>query len=399
MAKRLNVLIQKMILLISSFIVIGELILFSSQSVFAVTSINMYYCKTADNTCAKTSSPYTADTAGVTACKNNLAQYLGGQTTGVCYTTQTSCTTACATNTFQCPSKCSGNYDYTKTSVYTSTTANCANPVAGTITYSCDCACGANSIQHLTYGTCTQQCAQTASKKMHYCNSTSKTCVETADAYINTTACQANLTQFLAGQTTGICYDTPTNCQAACGVNITPTPITTCKTDFCGTTPEVGCLVTCCTKTPGETRCVTKVGPTPTPDPNTPPPEDVPDDQDQTNPPVDGKCACANDTCNTACKFDALLDVVYSPTIRCELSPSLFTTAPSLENKNAWCASAKKTMGDADGNGMVNNMDYLYYVSAVNGGTIPSSVNPDFNGDGEIGFADRSIIIKSLGGL
>jgi hypothetical protein len=43
-------------------------------------------------------------------------------------------------------------------------------------------------------------------------------------------------------------------------------------------------------------------------------------------------------------------------------------------------------------------MDYFYYVGAVNGGRIPPSVNPDFNGDGEVGTSDRVIIIRSLGG-
>ena len=40
--------------------------------------------------------------------------------------------------------------------------------------------------------------------------------------------------------------------------------------------------------------------------------------------------------------------------------------------------------------------DYLYYVAAVNGGKIPATVNPDSNGDGEVGSSDRAIIIKTL---
>lgn len=375
----------------------------SIKPVAATASINMYICKTATYTCTQTSSTYSADTSGITSCQGNLNQYLPGQTTGTCYPLQSSCQSACKAPpppaTYNCPSKCSGNYDYTKASAYTSTTSNCANPIADTVTYSCDCSCGANSAQHLTFGTCTQQCAQPTAKKMHFCNTVSKSCVETTTPYSDKPACQANLAQFLSGQTTGTCYDTATDCQTACTANATPAPVTTCKTDFCGTTPEVGCLVTCCTKSPGQTRCVTKVGPTPTPDPNAPPEADNPADENQENLPTPDNCACENETCSATCKFDALPDVIYSPEMKCELDTILYTIPVSGENKNKWCTSSKKTLGDADGNGTVNNTDYLYYVSAVNGGKIPPAINPDFNGDGEIGFADRSIIIKSLGGL
>ena len=55
-----------------------------------------------------------------------------------------------------------------------------------------------------------------------------------------------------------------------------------------------------------------------------------------------------------------------------------------------------KSQGDANCDGVVNMIDYFYLVRALNGGKIPSSVNPDFNGDGEIGLSDRSIIVKTL---
>jgi hypothetical protein len=55
-----------------------------------------------------------------------------------------------------------------------------------------------------------------------------------------------------------------------------------------------------------------------------------------------------------------------------------------------------RSQGDANCDGKVDMVDYYYLVHALNGGTLPSSVNPDFNGDGEIGLADRTIIVKTL---
>ena len=56
----------------------------------------------------------------------------------------------------------------------------------------------------------------------------------------------------------------------------------------------------------------------------------------------------------------------------------------------------KKIQGDANCDGQVDSTDYFYYVAAVNGGQIPANVSPDFNGDGEVGLTDRTIIIESL---
>ncbi|QQG44314.1 MAG: beta-galactosidase [Candidatus Roizmanbacteria bacterium] len=57
---------------------------------------------------------------------------------------------------------------------------------------------------------------------------------------------------------------------------------------------------------------------------------------------------------------------------------------------------ASGIQGDADGNGVVNSVDYFYYVASVNGGHVPSSVNLDFNEDGEVGLFDRAIIISHI---
>lgn len=119
-------------------------------------------------------------------------------------------------------------------------------------------------------------------------------------------------------------------------------------------------------------------GPTPTPNPN---------------------CLCQNNTCASACtyeKFDSSSGFTYTDPLKCGLTSSVFPSTPSSDNQTAWCRAVKRTKGDADANYVINLTDYYYYVAAVNGGKIPVGVNPDFNGDGEIGASDRAIIIKSL---
>lgn len=114
--------------------------------------------------------------------------------------------------------------------------------------------------------------------------------------------------------------------------------------------------------------------------------------------PVPG-CLCnTDDSCAAVCVFDKFSDVTYNNmnTIKCSLSASLFAATPSIDNKRSWCLATKRTKGDADGNGVVNMDDYYYYVSAANGGKIPTWVNPDFNGDGEVNLADRTIVVRSL---
>ena len=125
------------------------------------------------------------------------------------------------------------------------------------------------------------------------------------------------------------------------------------------------------------------ISPTPTPTSTVP------------SPTINPACTCdTGDVCNTACTFDKFTDVNYTSPLKCYLSSSLFPTPPT--SKNTWCQRGLRTKGDADGSGVVNNTDYFYYVAAVNGGQIPANVNPDFNGDGEVGATDRTIVTKSL---
>lgn len=107
-------------------------------------------------------------------------------------------------------------------------------------------------------------------------------------------------------------------------------------------------------------------------------------------------CTCQNNACTSSCSFDTYSDITYASPIKCSLPSSLFTATPSVDNQYNWCQSTKRTKGDTDSGGVVDNIDYLYYVTAVNGGKLPPKVNPDVNGDGEVGVADREIIMKTL---
>ncbi len=262
--------------------------------------------------------------------------------------------------TYPCTSKCSSNYDYTKASSYTSTTANCVNPVAGSVTYSCDCSCGANSALHQTYGSCSQQCST--------------------------------------------------------GGTPSPTPVTICETELCGST---GCMVRCCTTTrvgtSSTTNCVSKIGPTPSPTPvislvpSLTPRVTItsgPSPTGTLNGTVSGtpvpsvtsatSCSCVADSCSSTCVFDVFSDIAYSQPLKCTLPSTVHFSSPDAPLKNQSCTAAKRTKGDADGNGTINMLDYMYFISASFGGKVPPAVNPDFSGDGVVGAADRTIIIKSL---
>ncbi len=127
---------------------------------------------------------------------------------------------------------------------------------------------------------------------------------------------------------------------------------------------------------PTSTPTPTPIGPTPTINPN---------------------CQCASDVCSTSCSFDYHNQVTnYTKPPKCNLSDSLFSTPPTSNEKNGWCKSLR-VKGDADGSGVVDIADYFLYVGVVFGGKIPPNVNPDFNGDGEVGRADLDIYKLAIG--
>lgn len=112
-------------------------------------------------------------------------------------------------------------------------------------------------------------------------------------------------------------------------------------------------------------------------------------------------CSTAN-VCNaTYCKFDRFPTptgtgpaFTYPAALNCGYSN--FQSAPTVDQKNAWCRSYYRTKGDANGDGKANLFDYFYYVAARSGAKVPANVMPDFNGDNFISDIDRNIIIKSL---
>lgn len=110
-------------------------------------------------------------------------------------------------------------------------------------------------------------------------------------------------------------------------------------------------------------------------------------------------CLCSSgDACDPSCSFDKYTDINYSNPIKCSRAGSLAGPTPNASNKNAYCVRNLRTKGDADGQNGVTDADYDYYTQAVSGGKIDPSINPDFDGDGEVGAKDRVIIIKKLTG-
>lgn len=108
-------------------------------------------------------------------------------------------------------------------------------------------------------------------------------------------------------------------------------------------------------------------------------------------------CGCKSDnTCDSSCAFDKYSDVTYANPIKCLRETALVGPTPDTNNEQSFCTRVTRTKGDVDGDGVVTNLDYYYYVAAVNGGGIPAHVDPDVNGDGLVSPADRTIIVRTL---
>lgn len=174
-------------------------------------------------------------------------------------------------------------------------------------------------------------------------------------------------------------------CSVTCGTGT--------QTRSC-TNPAPSCGGSCSGS--GSQNCNTQACPTATPGPTLTP---TPTVTGGPTPTINPNCTCQAVECSSSCIFDkySLADGInYINPLKCYLTTNVLATIPTDANKTSWCQAGKRTKGDADGNAIINTTDYFYYVAAVNGGKIPVTANPDFNGDGEIGAADRTIIIKSL---
>lgn len=113
-------------------------------------------------------------------------------------------------------------------------------------------------------------------------------------------------------------------------------------------------------------------------------------------PTINPNCKCSNNKCTNACFFDKIPKINYSSPRKCAIIANIYQSSPDANNQTQWCRYYLLSKGDANGDGKVNLLDYFYYQQAQYGGKIPPSINLDFNGDGLISSADKTILIKSI---
>lgn len=114
-------------------------------------------------------------------------------------------------------------------------------------------------------------------------------------------------------------------------------------------------------------------------------------------PTINPDCLCgANDLCNPGCRQKKLKGITYPASVRCSGPANIYVTPPTAADKNFVCQAYKRRVGDANGDGIINDIDYDYYTQVVLGAKVAPRINPDFNADGEVGSLDRTIIIQRL---
>ncbi len=154
------------------------------------------------------------------------------------------------------------------------------------------------------------------------------------------------------------------------------------------------------TPTPTNTPTPTRT-PTPTPTPTTEPtPTNVPGCEcvPSENAPVSGGgwFVCASNNCPVNLTANRFPEIHYtSPTV-CSLVSSInMPTPPFIQERSLWCNRPLRPKGDADGQNGINHLDYFYYLRAVLRGPLPTTVNPDFSGDGRVDTDDLVIWERS----
>lgn len=92
--------------------------------------------------------------------------------------------------------------------------------------------------------------------------------------------------------------------------------------------------------------------------------------------------------------------------IQSEQQPTFDTEATNLKcstkdgaDVNDYCTRPYRTIGDADGDGKVTDVDYLYTLRLMKGYPVTLNINADFNGDGVVDDKDLAIVKSSLKSL
>lgn len=121
-----------------------------------------------------------------------------------------------------------------------------------------------------------------------------------------------------------------------------------------------------------------------------------------TSTPVPG-CTCdTNNLCSNVCPVNltsnhwippAGVNISYTVPMKCRPSGDDYVSAPTDNDKIAFCNRDKRPKGDVNGDGRITFLiDYLYYIQVFSGGKVPATINIDVNGDGVITPDDGKII-------
>lgn len=96
--------------------------------------------------------------------------------------------------------------------------------------------------------------------------------------------------------------------------------------------------------------------------------------------------ATGNLAVNSLLTLDLAIKIGSAPT----LTPNPSIPTPTLTPVSV------RIYGDVDFNGLINTVDYLYYIRAVTGGQLPPKVDADVNGDNDVSLLDREVIVGIL---